>query len=397
MTELVTLLGATGSIGRQTLAVIDRYPDDYRLFALTANRSWRKLATACERYRPRYAVLADASAATLLRNHLKASGSDTQVLDGKAALAEVAAASEVDTVVAAIVGAAGVEPTLAAVREGKRILLANKEALVVTGALFMRAVREYGATLLPLDSEHSAIFQCLPAGTTCPPADGLPAAVEKLLLTASGGPFRQWSREQIEQASVAQALAHPNWKMGPKISIDSASLMNKGLELIEACWLFGVAPAEIEVVVHPQSVVHSMVQYRDGAVLAQLGTPDMRTPIALGLAWPARMESGAARLDFRQLADLSFETPDEQRFPCLALARAAMQAGGTATAVLNAANEEAVAAFLDARIGFMRIPQLVEAALEKVAAPVCTEVGAVMQVDNAARRFVREQLVTRCL
>jgi 1-deoxy-D-xylulose-5-phosphate reductoisomerase len=269
------------------------------------------------------------------------------------------------------------------------VLLANKEVLVVTGSLFMQAVRDHGATLLPLDSEHSAIFQCLPA-------DRGMQGVEKLLLTASGGPFREWNQDALKRATVAEALAHPNWKMGPKITVDSATLMNKGLELIEACWLFGMQPEQIEVVVHPQSVVHSMVQYQDGAVLAQMGTPDMRCPIAFGLAWPARMESGASRLDFRQLAGLTFEAPDEARFPSLALAKAAMQAGGTATAVLNAANEEAVMAFLEERIGFVQIPQLVEMALERVSAPMCDRVSDVVQVDKEARRFVREQLGLIC-
>jgi 1-deoxy-D-xylulose-5-phosphate reductoisomerase len=396
VTRRLTLLGATGSIGRQTLDVLARHPGDYEVFALSANRKWQELADLCLSARPRYAVLADDAAAIELRNHLHALGSDTEVLAGQAALAQVAAATEVDVVVAGIVGAAGVAPTLEAVKAGKTLLLANKEALVVTGSLFMDAVRKAGATLLPLDSEHSAIFQCLPSGFRCAAANEGLAGVEKLLLTASGGPFRECSREALEGVTVAQALNHPNWKMGPKITVDSATLMNKGLELIEACWLFGVQPEQIDVVVHPQSVVHSMVQYRDGAVLAQLGTPDMRCPIAVGLAWPERMESGASRLDFRQLANLTFEAPDETRFPCLALARAAMQAGGTATAVLNAANEEAVAAFLAERIGFMRIPQLVEAALEQVAAPACHSLDEVMQVDLAARLFVRQQLGGIC-
>lgn len=392
MTSRLTLLGATGSIGRQTLDVLARHADDYEVFALTANHKWQALAELCLSARPRYAVLADENAALELRNHLRALGSDTQVLAGRQALDEVASAAEVDVVVAGIVGAAGVAPTLAAVKAGKKLLLANKEALVVTGSLFMDAVRQSGATLLPLDSEHSAIFQCLPLGFRCASAPTGLDGVEKLLLTASGGPFRDWSREALETVTVAQALKHPNWNMGPKITIDSATLMNKGLELIEACWLFGMAPAQIDVVVHPQSVVHSMVQFRDGAVLAQLGTPDMRCPIAVGLAWPERMESGASRLDFRQLANLSFEAPDETRFPCLTLARQAMLTGGTATAVLNAANEEAVAAFLAERIGFMRIPQLVETALERVSAPVCASLDEVMQVDTEARLFVQEQL-----
>lgn len=389
MTQRLTILGATGSIGCQTLDVISRHPDAFQVYALTANRSWQKLADQCIEWQPQVAVMVDEQAALSLRNHLREQGSKTHVLAGENALAEVAATADTDVVVAGIVGAAGVKPTLAGVKQGKRILLANKEALVVTGSLFMDAVKRHHATLVPLDSEHSAIFQCLP------PEGGL-AGVDKILLTASGGPFRCWTKEAIQQASVAQALAHPNWDMGAKISIDSATLMNKGLELIEACWLFDVSPADIEVVVHPQSVVHSMVEYRDGTVLAQLGTADMRCPIAHGLSWPARMKSGAKRLDFRQLVGLTFEAPDETRFPCLALAKAAMQAGGSTTAVLNAANEVAVAAFLEERIRFMQIPQLVEAALEYIAAPVCSQVDEVLAVDKEARAYVREQLSSLC-
>jgi len=296
-------------------------------------------------------------------------------------------------VVAAIVGAAGVRPTLAAVRAGKRVLLANKEALVVTGQLFMDAVTASGASLLPVDSEHNAIFQCLPACT--PGQNARLAGVRKLLLTASGGPFRTFTAEQLATVTPEQAVRHPNWNMGPKISVDSATLMNKGLELIEACWLFSVPPSLIDVVVHPQSVLHSMVEYDDGSVLAQLGTPDMKTPIACALSWPERIDSGARRLDFTRLAGLDFEAPDETRFPCLRLAREAMQAGGTATAVLNAANEVAVAAFLDRRLDFPGIPVVVAETLARVAAPACTDVDAVMAVDAAARRVATAQLAAR--
>ncbi|MGB1464714.1 MAG: 1-deoxy-D-xylulose-5-phosphate reductoisomerase [Alcanivorax nanhaiticus] len=388
MTQRITVLGATGSIGQQTLDVVARHPDRYEVFALTASTRWERLAEQCLATGARYAAVANEAAAEKLRNHLRSAGSETEVLAGETSLAQLAGHEQVDTVVAAIVGAAGVHPTLAAVKAGKRVLLANKEALVVTGSLFMDAVRDSGATLLPLDSEHNAIFQCLPP-------EGVNAGVERLLLTASGGPFREFSAEQLKQVTPAQAVKHPNWDMGPKISVDSATLMNKGLEFIEACWLFDVPPAKIEVVVHPQSVVHSMVAYQDGSVLAQMGTPDMRTPIACGLSWPERVESGAERLDFSRLAGLNFELPDTLRFPCLALARAAMETGGTATAVLNAANEEAVAAFLAGNLDFMGIPAVVEQTLAKQQAPVCADVEAVMSIDRQARelacRLIKER------
>ncbi len=388
MKQRITVLGATGSIGQQTLDVVARHPERYEIFALTASSSWESLAGQCLATGARFAVLVDEAAADQLRNHLRAAGSDTEVLGGVEALSFVAAHDQADTVVAAIVGAAGVRPTLAAVKAAKRVLLANKEALVVTGALFMDAVRDSGATLLPLDSEHNAIFQCLPA-------EGVNAGVERLLLTASGGPFREFSPKQLQAVTPAQAVKHPNWDMGPKISVDSATLMNKGLEFIEACWLFDVPPERIEVVVHPESVVHSMVAYRDGSVLAQMGTPDMRTPIACGLSWPERVESGAQRLDFSRLAGLHFELPDTDRFPCLGLARAAMETGGTATAVLNAANEEAVAAFLAGELDFMGIPAVVEQTLTRQSAPACSDVDDVMNIDRQARelacRLIKER------
>lgn len=386
--QQVTILGATGSIGLQTLEVMALHPERYRPFALVAFTRWQAMAELCQRFSPRYAVMRDEAAAELLRNHLQGLGSDVEVLGGDAAMDQVASARDVDTVVAAIVGAAGVQPTLAAVRAGKRILLANKEALVVTGKLFMDAVAASGATLIPVDSEHNAIFQCLPgAGRR---TDG----VRKLLLTASGGPFRTYDEGALRQVTAAEAVRHPNWDMGPKISVDSATLMNKGLELIEASWLFAVPSDRIEVVVHPQSVIHSMVEYEDGSVLAQLGTPDMRTPIACALSWPQRIASGAPQLDFAALAALQFEAPDLTRFPCLKLAREALEAGGTATAVLNAANEVAVAAFLEARIGFMDIPDCVAAALDKMLAPTCKTVEDVLAVDAATRRFVNARITS---
>ena len=380
--ETVTILGATGSIGRQTLDVLARNPERYRVLGLTAGHRWRELAEHCLTWRPPFAALADEQAAEALRNHLREAGSHTQVLAGHAGVAEVAALQEADTVVAAIVGAAGVRPTLAAVEAGKKILLANKETLVVTGALFMDAVKRHGATLLPVDSEHNAIFQCLPA-------EGVGPGVRRLLLTASGGPFRGWTREQLTEVTPEQAVCHPNWDMGPKISVDSATLMNKGLEYIEACWLFDVAPERIDVVIHPQSVVHSMVEYLDGSVLAQMGTPDMRTPIACALSWPERIESGASRLDFATLSGLDFQAPDNDAFPCLGLARQAMEEGGAATAVLNAANEEAVAAFLDRRLGFNAIGAVVEETLQRTPSSRCADVDAVMDVDARARDLAR--------
>tara|TARA_Y100000758_G_scaffold277617_1_gene223110 strand:- start:12980 stop:14164 length:1185 start_codon:yes stop_codon:yes gene_type:complete len=380
--ETVTILGATGSIGRQTLDVLARNPERYRVLGLTAGHRWRELAEHCLTWRPPFAALADEQAAEALRNHLREAGSHTQVLAGHAGVAEVAALQEADTVVAAIVGAAGVRPTLAAVEAGKKILLANKETLVVTGALFMEAVKRHGATLLPVDSEHNAIFQCLPA-------EGVGPGVRRLLLTASGGPFRGWTREQLTAVTPEQAVCHPNWDMGPKISVDSATLMNKGLEYIEACWLFDVAPERIDVVIHPQSVVHSMVEYLDGSVLAQMGTPDMRTPIACALSWPERIESGASSLDFATLSGLDFQAPDNDAFPCLGLARQAMEEGGAATAVLNAANEEAVAAFLDRRLGFNAIGAVVEETLQRTPSSRCADVDAVMDVDARARDLAR--------
>jgi 1-deoxy-D-xylulose-5-phosphate reductoisomerase len=385
----VTVLGATGTIGVNTLDVIARHPERYRAYALTANSRDEPLLEQCLRFRPRYAVMLDALAAERLRQGLAREGQDeTEVLCCIDALELVASLPEVDAVMAAIVGAAGLRPSLAAARSGKRVLLANKETLVMSGALFMEAVRQGGATLLPIDSEHNAIFQCLPQGFR-----GLaPAGVDRILLTASGGPFRRFSRSQLEQVTPEQALNHPNWVMGPKITIDSATLMNKGLEVIEAHWLFGAAPEQIEVVIHPQSMIHSMVQYNDGSVLAELGNPDMRTPIAHALAWPERIASGVAPLDMFTVAHLDFERPDTDRFPCLRLAFEVLRRGGNAPAVLNAANEIAVQAFLERSLAFTEIPRLVERVLEEVAIHPIATLEDVARADTLARLTAQDWL-----
>lgn len=388
----VTVLGATGSIGLSTLDVIARHPGRYRAFALTGHSRLAELERLCLLHRPRYAVVADESAALRLRAALRGAGLDTEVLAGAAGLCAVAAHPEADTVMAAIVGAAGLEPTLAAVRAGKRVLLANKEALVMSGALFMQAVQAHGAELLPIDSEHNAIFQCMPGDY----ARGLaPVGVRRILLTASGGPFRCWPLERIARATPQEACAHPNWSMGRKISVDSASMMNKGLELIEACWLFDARPAQVEVVIHPQSVIHSLVDYVDGSVLAQLGNPDMRTPIAHALAWPQRIDAGVAPLDLFAIARLDFEAPDLERFPCLALARQAAEAGGTVPALLNAANEVAVAAFLDGRIAFPDIAGMIDSVLARVPGVAADSLERVLAADRQAREAARAWLQRR--
>lgn len=359
--QAVTVLGSTGSIGTSTLDVLARHPGRYRVFALTANRQTDRLLQQCLQYQPDYAVLADSGAVGAFEQVLRAAGCETRVIGGVEGLEWVAAHPDVHVVMAAIVGFAGLAPTLAAVRAGKKVLLANKEALVCAGQLFMQAVHASGSQLLPIDSEHNAIFQCLPAGES-PDAAG----VRRLVLTASGGPFRTWPPEAMQDVTPEQACAHPNWSMGRKISVDSATMMNKGLELIEACWLFGVRPDKVSIVLHPQSIVHSMVEYEDGSTLAQLGNPDMRTPIAYGLAWPARMTAGVAPLDLVSAGRLDFEAPDEQRFPALRLARAAFEAGGAAPVILNAANEVAVEAFLQRQLPFLAIARLVEATLERL-------------------------------
>ena len=383
------MLGATGSIGLSTLDVIGRHPERYQVFALSGYSQVEQLLALCLRHSPAFAVVPSADAALRLRADLAAAGSATEVLEGEAGLCQVAAASEVDAVMAAIVGAAGLRPTLAAVEAGKKVLLANKEALVMSGALFMDAVRRSGAVLLPIDSEHNAIFQCLPGDY----ARGLGAVgVRRILLTASGGPFRETPSAQLEAVTPEQACAHPNWSMGRKISVDSASMMNKGLELIEACWLFDAAPAQVEVVVHPQSVIHSLVDYVDGSVLAQLGNPDMRTPIANALAWPERIDSGVAPLDLFAIARLDFQAPDPHRFPCLRLARQAAEAGHSAPAVLNAANEVAVEAFLQRRIRFPEIAGMIEQVLEQEPVVPLTSLDAVFAADQRARELSREWL-----
>ena len=381
--QTITLLGATGSIGVNTLDVIARHPDRYSIFALTAHSQVEKLAEQCLQFKPRYAVVADQSSASRLQALLKESGSATEVLWGRESLCQVASDSAVDTVMAAIVGAAGLMPTLAAVEAGKKILLANKESLVMAGGLFMQAVAKSGSVLLPIDSEHNAIFQCLPESYK-PGAD---QGVKKLLLSASGGPFRGWSVEQMQKVTPEQACAHPNWSMGRKISVDSATLMNKGLELIEACWLFSMPASQVEVVVHPQSIIHSLVQYLDGSVLAQLGNPDMRTPIAHALGWPQRIDAGVADLDLFEIAQLDFEKPDLESFPCLAHAYAAAEAGKNAPTILNAANEVAVQAFLDNRIRFMQIAEVVEQALNNQPLSELESLVAVQECDQQARLY----------
>ena len=344
---------------------------------LTAHHNVERLLAQCLQFQPRYAVMVDEVAAETLTRQLHQTGSETQVLAGMDALAWVAAHESVDYVMAAIVGAAGLVPSLAAARAGKRVMLANKEALVMSGQLFMDAIREHGAELLPIDSEHNAVFQCLPT-------DGK-NGVEKILLTASGGPFRTWSADALQAVTPAQAVAHPNWSMGQKISVDSATLMNKGLEVIEACWLFGLSADKVEVVVHPQSTIHSMVAYNDGSVLAQLGNPDMRTPIAYALGWPERLVSGVAPLDLFAVARLDFERPDLARFPCLALAYEAHERGGYATIALNAANEEAVKAFLNGDIAFTDIPALVGAIMRQTSSGTPTNLQDIIVQDGESR------------
>ncbi|MFL9711498.1 1-deoxy-D-xylulose-5-phosphate reductoisomerase [Methylobacillus sp. Pita1] len=385
MLQNVTILGATGTIGLNTLDVIARHPGRYRVFALTANSRVDELAELCLQYRPRYAVMLDSDAAEKLQQRLK--GSETQVLSGLEALEEVAAHPEVHVVMAAIVGAAGLKPAMAAAYAGKRILLANKETLVMAGKLFMQAVEEGGATLLPIDSEHNAIFQVMPPARLAALEHG---GVRRILLTASGGPFRKASVAELMAVTPAQALNHPNWVMGPKITIDSATLMNKGLEVIEAHWLFNAPAEKIEVVVHPQSVIHSMVEYVDGSVLAQMGNPDMRTPIAYGLGYPERLEAGVNALDLFKVGRLDFEAPDTSRFPCLRLAFDALRHGGTAPAILNAANEVAVDAFLNGNIGFQDIPRLIEAVLTAMDIEAVSSVSQLVEADSLARSHAME-------
>jgi len=384
----VAILGATGTIGEHTLDVIARHPERFRAVALGARRDVGKLLAQCERFRPDYAALAEPQAAADLERALRQRGLPTRVLAGPGALEHIAALPEAPAVMAGIVGAAGLASTLAAARAGQRLMIANKESLVMAGPLLLAQARASGAMLLPIDSEHNAIFQCLPPGL----APGCePPGVRRILLTASGGPFLDWSAEQLATATPAQACKHPKWVMGRKISVDSATLMNKGLEVIEARILFGLAADRINVVVHRQSLVHSLVEYVDGSLLAQLGSPDMRTPIAYALGWPERIDSGVQSLDLAQVGSLQFEPPDTVRFPCLSLAREAARVGGLAPAVLNAANEVAVAAFLGGRLNFCGISQVIETVVGAGPSGTATDLDSVLAADAVAReRAVHE-------
>ncbi|HVY08059.1 MAG TPA: 1-deoxy-D-xylulose-5-phosphate reductoisomerase [Burkholderiales bacterium] len=385
----LAILGSTGSIGASTLAVVDRHPDRFEVVALSADRQVDRLFEQCMRYRPRYAVMANAAAAEQLRAKVRNAGLSCEVASASSALEQVASAGEVDAVMAAIVGAAGLRSTLAAARAGKQVLLANKEALVMSGSLLMDAVSASGATLLPIDSEHNAIFQALPRGFD---GDLSRAGVQRLWLTASGGPFLRTPKEALENVTPDQACAHPKWRMGRKISVDSATLMNKGLEVIEASFLFNARPEQIKVAIHPQSIVHSLVEYVDGSVLAQLGNPDMRTPIAHALAYPERVDAGVPPLDLFTMGSLQFERPDLDRFPCLRLAYRALAAGAGAPAVLNAANEVAVASFLAGRLAFARIAGVIEEVLDRVAHGRARTLEDVLEADAQARVVAGELL-----
>jgi 1-deoxy-D-xylulose-5-phosphate reductoisomerase len=387
----VAVLGSTGSVGAATLEVLARHPESFRLVGLAANNNAAKLARQIQQFRPLYAALADERALPQLRELLGNGAPGTRLLAGPAALEEIARAGEVDCVMAAVVGAAGLASTLAAARAGKRLLLANKESLVMAGALLVTAVRTSGATLLPIDSEHNAIFQCLPAGFV---PGSAPAGLRRILLTASGGPFRDVPREALADVTPEAACAHPNWVMGRKISVDSATLMNNGLELIEACLLFGLPPGRVEILVHPQSIVHSLVEYADGSMLAQLGSPDMRTPIAHALAWPERIDSGVEFLDLLKAGRLDFRAPDLDRFRCLALAQAAARAGGLYPVVLNAANEVAVQAFLERRLNFPGIAAVIEAVMERVSGGTPGALADVLAADAEARQRASERIGT---
>ncbi|WP_457668581.1 1-deoxy-D-xylulose-5-phosphate reductoisomerase [Thiolapillus sp.] len=393
----VSILGSTGSIGKSTLDVLARHPDRYSVVALSANTDVQGMLQQCLDFKPRLAAMADADSAAQLEALLKDEAPDIQVLAGDEGLNAVACHPQADAVMAAIVGAAGLLPILAAVEAGKRILLANKEALVVAGGLFMEAVEQNGVQVLPIDSEHNAVFQCMPEKYA---RDMDRQGVKRILLTASGGPFRTLKREELRQVTPEQACAHPNWDMGRKISVDSATMMNKGLEVIEAHWLFDAAPDRIQVVVHPQSVIHSMVEYVDGSVLAQLGNPDMRTPIAHALAWPERISSGVDSLNLFDVAHLDFEEPDLQRFPCLGLAFRAIEEGGSMPAILNAANEVAVAAFLDKRCSFLQIPQIIEETMDSLQAEPADDLEVLLRADRRARetaeRMVQAGVTKTC-
>lgn len=383
--EQITVLGATGSIGVNTLDVISRHPEKYQVFALTAHRNLQLLEEQCLKFKPKFAVITDSEKAKSLKDALANHNLDTQVLSAEDDLEKVASHSEVDTVMAAIVGAAGLLPTLAAVKAGKKVLLANKEALVMSGAIFMDAVKESGAQLLPIDSEHNAIFQCLPEHFV---AQGIRSCgINNIVLTGSGGPFLKKDLGEFSTITPDEACAHPNWDMGRKISVDSATMMNKGLELIEACWLFDVKPDAIEVLLHPQSIIHSMVRYKDGSVLAQMGNPDMRTPIAHALAFPERVEAGVAPLDFMQISQLTFDKPCFERYPCLKLAVYAMDKGGNMPTTLNAANEIAVEAFLNERVGFTQISEVIQQVLSQTVYAEVADLEAVLLADKTAREL----------
>ena len=382
-TRNIAILGATGSIGRSTLDVAARHPNRYRIVALTACRKVEELADLCSRHVAAYACIADVSLAPALERRLKALGAPTKVLAGAAGLLEVATLPEVDCVMAAIVGGAGLASTLAAARAGKKLLLANKEALVMAGPVFMETVRRHGSVLLPIDSEHNAVFQCLPPAFLAANFDN--AGIRRILLTGSGGPFRSRARSDLRHVTPEEACAHPNWVMGKKISVDSATMMNKGLEVIEAHWLFGAKAHQIQVVVHPQSVIHSMVEYTDGSVIAQMGNPDMRTPIAQALAFPERIEAGVSSLDLFTTGSLTFEAPDFERFPALRLAYQALDENGTAPTILNAANEVAVAAFLERRLSFLHITAVIEETMQGIAATSMRSVEDVVAADRTAR------------
>ena len=387
--QSLTILGATGSIGVSTLDVVARHPDRYRVYALTGHTRVDELAAQCVKFNPQVAVTGSADAASRLASLLREAGVRTEVTYGEQALCAVASAPECTTVMAAIVGAAGLKPSLAAARAGKKLLLANKEALVISGQMFMDAVADSNATLLPIDSEHNAIFQCLPLDYRRVPGNH---GIRKILLTASGGAFLDRELSTFGEITPEQAVAHPNWSMGRKISVDSATMMNKGLEVIEAHWLFGAPPDQIDVVIHPQSVIHSMVSYADGSVLAQLGNPDMRTPIAHALAYPERIDSGVDAIDLARIAHLDFRQPDFNRFPCLQLAFDALRAGGSAPAVLNAANEIAVEAFLERKIGFRRIPALIADTLARIPQSPVDGLDSLLEQDRSARECARELL-----
>ena len=377
-TKGITVLGATGSIGISTLDVLARHPDKYHVFALTANTQVEKLFQQCCQFKPRFAVMVDEMSAEQLDKKLRTAGCETQVLAGEKALESVAESEHTDYVMAAIVGAAGLLPSLAAAKAGKRVMLANKEALVMSGKLFMDAVKDNGAELLPIDSEHNAIFQSMPVHGQ--------VGVKKILLTGSGGPFRQRAIDTLSTVTPEEAVAHPNWSMGRKISVDSATMMNKGLEVIEACWLFDVPSSKVQVVIHPQSTVHSMVSYVDGSVMAELGNPDMRTPIAYSLAWPERIDAGVDELDFFEVSRLDFEPPDFNRFPCLKFAYEAHEKGGYASIALNAANEIAVESFLNKQINFTEIPQLIENVLEQAPSDTPFVLEDILIQDRESRR-----------